>query len=305
MAKSNWELDLRQLVVNMDPGKRQELFSAVVQFKSPDQVRAMPPADQTRAWLRKNGPLAAALRTELDQGVKFGLSAGEKETVSMVIEKIGTAYRYAVGDWNNDPNGIAYANESIQEAQELEGYAKFQELSKHVSVNQEQYAKQVYSAEQAAANTAKQKAEKQARDARQQEIKSADNSLLVQLRNRNEATLDEVMCLLIAPSGARYLASHLTFLADGETHAIARQISQMDGLDHSIKSCAEFKAINTYLTRDLPNAVDLAEVPRGGHTIAYVYKKEGQGLEPKSKAPCTNCGNWLTKLGWTSATGRY
>lgn len=249
MAKSNWELELRQLVVGMNPEKRQELFNALVLFKAPYQLKAMPPADQTRAWLRKNGPLATALRTALTQGVRFGLSAGEQEAVGTVIEKIGAAYQYAVGTWSNDANGILNANEIIQEVQRLDGYAKFQELSKHVSDNQEQYAKQVQSNEKAVANTAKQKVEKQETEARLQKIKSANSSFLVQLRNRKEAELDEVMCLLIAPSGARYLASHLTFLADGKMHTIAWLISQMDSLDHSINSCAEFKAINTYLKR--------------------------------------------------------
>lgn len=306
MAKSNWELELRQLVVNMDPGKRQELFDAMTAFKAPQQVRALPPADQIKAWVKKNGPLATALGAELDKGVTFGLTGGQRDDVRGVIREINTAYRYAVGDWRTgDPNDIVYANDSIRSAQALPGYTRFQELSQHIFSNQEQYAKQVRSAGQAAANKEKQQKEKEAREARQQKIRAANKSFPDQLYKRSEAVEEEVVCLLIAPSGKQYQASHLTFLTDSDTHPIAQKISEMDALDHSIKSCAEFKAINTYLRNELKNESELAKVLPGGHTIAYVYKKRGLGLEPKSKAACTNCNNWLTELGWTSEPGDF
>jgi hypothetical protein len=303
MAKTNWHMDLAKLVSEMAPERRQELLNAVAALKAAQQL---PPGqtskdDGIRAWLRQNGPLAYAMQEELKKGRAFGMSEGEREEAGEVISKITAAYQYALGDWSGEVDALAHAEEYIQEAREHPAYkSAFLKFSRRLSEKEDEYVKQANIAQAADANKAKQQAEKAAQEERVKLVSDSKKSFLDNLAYRG-GTEEEVMCRLISPAGAQYEASHLTFLSANDTHPIADVISGMDGIDHSVKSCAEFKALNSYLHTELNGVNDVKRVPRGGHTIAYVYKRQVW----RTKAACPNCNSWLARLGWTSAPGEY
>jgi hypothetical protein len=306
MADPGWKVDLRQLVAGMDPGKQAELFAAIARTKQlaedKEKAKALSADDQADLWLRRNEPLASAIRDKLDSKVNLGLSEWDQEGIREVIGFITAGYKYAFGEWSASPGARSSANESVSDAQGHAYYKLFQEIAKKVSTDVAIFEEDARQTQAAAVNKARQEQEKRDKEEAQKLLKRKKDNYYERLKGKGTKE-NEVVCLLIAPGGTHYYASNHDDL--GALHSVAKNLAGGDSLDHPVRNCAEFKALNQYLNAECRNVESIQGVPKGGHTICYVYKIRNDELVPMSKAACGNCQIWLSKLHWTTEPGDF
>jgi hypothetical protein len=315
MADPSLKLKIFQMVEKMSLEESRQLVDSVNTVQTKQQAGQH---EKVRAWFEKNYLLMQAIQAQFQQGNTLGLSERDMSDFMEqrgVFQSISGGYNYAVVDWQNqDPQG-ALAQQYLDDALKAPGYQLFRALSKSLQdqareietgvANKEQRARDIDARAQqkAQAEQAQEKAQKKAARLEQQ-AQGTLADFKRRMEERGDATEKEVVCILILANGNYYEGIHTEDL--GELHPVARLIAGGDQIaGQSIKSCAEFKALNKYLHAVLPNATRRSEVPAGGRTTAYTYLKRSGGLQLATKAPCQNCDNWLASLSWTAAPGDY
>lgn len=317
MADPPWNRKIFQMVEKMSLEEGRQLIDACDRATSKQQAGRH---EQVRAWFEKNYLLMEAIQTQFQQGNTLGLSERDMADFTEdggIFKSISGGYKYAVLDWQNqDPQG-ALAAQYYADIRNNSAYPLFSALSKslhdQVAViepdlarrQQKENERQARAQQRENEAQEKEKAEKRAKRLAEKAEKTQEG-FLGRMAARDDAEEKQVVCLLILPNGNYYEGIHTDVISDGDLHPIARKIAQGDRVaGQSIKSCAEFKALNKYLKAVLPNATEQSDVPSGGHTMAYVYLKRSGNFVLKPKAACENCGNWLAALGWTAAPGEY